>query len=286
MLRNEATSQLLETCVSNSPRPFLAPALKWPLPLLPLPRGWGGLPPPVPFCGTHISPSAERSSRLLSGRPLQCQLPDLHQLFLPLLPQTRRIRAVIQYDCKCLSRQKKKVQSGCLYSALLLMWFASTLPKGLGFSSEWGLLQLKIQAGWRDEVGQSMGNIQEKWLCSSPRLGLILPPTDQKCSLLGMKPLTAERLQAPGKQPAPKALNTSGLGSALRLKVQRWRISKRFRNVSGKRQSRGQGGWWQRTVWREKSQMRKVGLDGARLHSLNFSFNWNELRMVNLLWKY
>lgn len=181
---------------------------------------------------------------------------------------------------------KNKVQSGRLYSALLLTWFASTLPKGLGFSSEWGLLQLKIQAGWRDEVDQSTGNIQEKWLCSSPRLGLILPPTDQKCSLLGMKPLTAERLQAPGKQPAPKALNTSGLGSALRLKVQRWRISKRFRNASGKRQSRGQDGWWQRTVCREKSQRRKVGLDGARLQSLNFSFNWNELRMVNLLRKY
>lgn len=36
----------------------------------------------------------------------------------------------------------------------------------------------------------------------------------------------------------------------------------------------------------KKSQMRKVGLDGARLHSVNFSFNWNELRIVNLLRKY
>lgn len=66
-----------------------------------------------------------------------------------------------------------------------------------------------------------MGKIQEKWLCSSPCLGLVLPPTDQKRSLLGMEPLTTEQLQAEGNQPAPKALNTLGLASVLRLKVQK-----------------------------------------------------------------
>lgn len=119
------------------------------------------------------------------------------------------------------SLAKNNTHSGHLYSALLPMWFASTLTRGFGFSSEWGLLQLKIRAGWRDEVDQSTGKIQEKWLCSSPRLGLILPPTVQKCSLLGMKPFTTEPLQAQGNQPAPKALNTLGLASALRLKVQK-----------------------------------------------------------------
>lgn len=43
---------------------------------------------------------------------------------------------------------------------------------------------------------------------------------------------------------------------------------------------------WQQAVFGEKSQMREVGLDGTRLRSMDFSSNWNELRMVNLLRKY
>lgn len=136
-------------------------------------------------------------------------------------PQTRWICAMIQYNCKCLSCPPQ-THSGHLYSAQLQLWFASILTREFECSSEWGLLQLKIQAGGRDEVNQSMGKIQEKWLCSSSCLGPVLPPQAvEKCSLLGMKPLTAEQLQAEGNQPAPKALNTLGLASVLRLKVQK-----------------------------------------------------------------
>lgn len=51
-----------------------------------------------------------------------------------------------------------------------------------------GTAPAKNTAWVRDEVDRSTGKIQEKWLCSSPRSGLVLPPTDQKCSLLGVKP--------------------------------------------------------------------------------------------------
>lgn len=53
-----------------------------------------------------------------------------------------------------------------------------------------------------------------------------------------------------------------------------------------KKQSLGQDGWGQQMVFKEESRMRKVGLDGPRLQSVNFSFNWKELRMLNLFGKY
>ena len=198
-------------CVSESSHLSLAPALNL---SLPHPRGRGSFPP-----STFISSSA--GEELPSPLWLPFAVPRV--VSPPTLPSLApRQDGFVQWFTLAAnaSLAKKPARSGHWSWALLLS--SSALTRGFGFSSEWLLLQLKLRARWRDEVDQQMGKIQEKWLCSSPRLGLILPPADQKSSLPGLKPCTTEQLQGQGHQPAPKALNTLGLGSAVRLRV--WKM--------------------------------------------------------------
>ena len=146
----QSAFQLLEMYVSKSPHPFLAPALNCSL-ISPshVPVGGGLSHLPLSFMQEHVSSSA--GEELPSPLWLLFVVPSaISPSTLPsLAPKQDGFVQWFSMTANA-SLAKKTTHSGHLYSALLLVWFASTLTRGFGFSSEWGRLQLKIRAGWKE----------------------------------------------------------------------------------------------------------------------------------------
>lgn len=81
----------------------------------------------------------------------------------------------------------------------------------------------EVGTGWRDELGQSMGKIHEKFLFSSPLLGLIPPPTVQEHSLLSRNISTMEQLQGkPRTQSIGVRLRVQVMGNIQKIWEWRW----------------------------------------------------------------